>query len=412
LAAKRLDARYHASGSARTQAAESGGALVQRIAHEVRALAGESALRRVGDALSEALVGTRAGRIVWATARLAEMTGEHDVTGVLGLPFGALFEDVGEGLPAGEQGHAIECVLRRGDGAEARVSVHRVCSGEDEGLDRVWLLVDVSRLRLLESELLRASRDLHAANREIATLRERMRRELADREELLTVVSHELRTPVTVIRGYGRLLLSGKVGELNDEQRRFLGESQKSCQRLNAFIGDLLETARSLSGDTVLEVSELPVAATIEAVVSSLEPLLGEQKLDLRVAPEAARLRARFDPARVEQVLTNLIGNAIKFAPPGSCIEIAARSPSRAEGDFVEISVADAGPGVSEADRERIFEPWVRAGQGSRCGGLGLGLAIARRIVDAHGGRIGVRPREGGGSVFFFTLPAAQADRV
>ncbi len=382
--------------------------MVQRIAHEVRALPGEPALRRVGDALSEALVGTRAGRIVWATARLAEMIGEHDVTGFLGMPFEALFEDVGEGLPAGEQAHAIECVLRRGDGAEVHVSVRRLCRGEDEGLDRVWLLEDVSRLRLLESELLRASRDLHAANREIATLRERMRRELADREELLTVVSHELRTPVTVILGYGRLLLSGKVGELNDEQRRFLGESQKSCQRLNAFIGDLLETARSLSGDTVLEVSELQVAATIEAVASSLEPLLAEQKLDLRIASETTRLRARFDPARVEQVLTNLIGNAIKFAPPGSCIEIAARSSSRDEGDFVEISVADAGPGVPEADRERIFEPWVRAGQGSRSGGLGLGLAIARRIVDAHGGKIGVRPREGGGSVFFFTLPAAQ----
>ena len=235
---------------------------MQRLAHEVGGTPVESALRRVGDSLSDALVGTRAGRIVWATARLAEMTGERDVTGFLGLPLDALFDESGEGMPSVDPDHIVECLLRRGDGGEARVAVRCLGDGEDDGPDRVWLLEDVSRLRLLETELLRASRDLHAANREIASLRERMRRELADREELLTVVSHELRTPVTVILGYGRLLLSGKVGELNDEQRRFLGETQKSCQRLNAFIGNLLETARSLTGDTVLEVSEIPVSAT------------------------------------------------------------------------------------------------------------------------------------------------------
>jgi signal transduction histidine kinase len=384
---------------------------MQRFSHGVRGLSGDPALRRVGDALSDALIGTRAGRIVWATARLAEMAGEHDVTGYLGLPLDALFDDAGEGLPCAEHAHAVECVLRRHDAADARVAVRCLCAGEDDGPDRVWLVEDVSRLRLLESELLRASRDLHAANREIASLRERTRRELAEREELLTVVSHELRTPVTVILGYGRLLLSGKVGELNDDQKRFLSETLKSCQRLNAFIGGLMETARSLTGETVLEVSELPVLATIESVTSFLKPLLEERRLELRVASEGGHLRARFDPSRIEQVLTNLIGNAIKFAPAGSCIEVCARATSQAARAFVEVEVADAGPGVPEADRQRIFEPYVRTGEASQTGGLGLGLAIARRIVDAHGGTIGVRHRKGGGSCFFFTLPAAVSVR-
>jgi signal transduction histidine kinase len=212
---------------------------------------------------------------------------------------------------------------------------------------------------------------------------------------------------VTVILGYSRLLLSEKVGALNDEQRRFLTETQKSCQRLNGFIANLLEAARNLSGDTVLEVSELPIGATVQSVVSFLKPLLEERKIEIRLSPDGLHAQARFDPAQIEQVLTNLIGNAIKLAPSDTCIDVSAR-PVASDGlPFVEIEVADRGPGVAEEDRRRIFEPWVRAGEGRHAGGLGLGLAIARRLVEAHGGRIGVRPHEGGGSCFFFTLPAA-----
>lgn len=379
---------------------------MERFAHEVRAQPEDSALRQVGDALSDALVGTRAGRIVWATRRLAELAGEVDVAPLLGLPFEALFDDAGEGLPDADRAQGVECVLRRSDGSEARVVVRCLSDAPGDSPDRVWRLEDVSRLRLLEAELLRASRELHAANREIAALRDQIRRERADREDLLTVVSHELRTPVTVILGYGRLLLSGRVGELTDEQRRFLTESQRSCQRLDAFIGDLFETARSLTGVTVLEVSELPIGPTLSAVARALAPLLDEKRLSIRVSPDASQPWARFDPARIEQVLTNLIGNAIKFAPEGSQIDVGARA---GESGFVEITVADSGPGVAEADRPRIFEPWVRGAEGSRAGGLGLGLAIARRLVEAHGGTIGVRPRSGGGSVFFFSLPASAA---
>ena len=103
---------------------------------------------------------------------------------------------------------------------------------------------DVTDLHTLESEVLRSGRQLHDANREVVALRERLRVETAEREELLTVVSHELRTPITVIAGFNRLLLAGSVGPLTDEQTHFLEESQKSCQRLNDFVANLLEAAR------------------------------------------------------------------------------------------------------------------------------------------------------------------------
>jgi len=273
----------------------------------------------------------------------------------------------------------------------------------------VWIVEDRSHVYGLEEELLRSGRDLAARNRELERLRERTRRESQEREELLTVVAHELRTPTTVIQGYNKLLLSERVGSLTDEQRRFLEESTRSCQRLGAFIGNLLEAARLVEADAPLEVSESGLDALVETVVRHLEPLLGERDLavDVRIDPAAAR--ARFDPVRIEQVLTNLLSNAIKYAPASSRIEVTTRRVG-AEGagrSFVETAVADQGPGIDPADRERIFLPYVRTEASRGAGGLGLGLALCRRLVEAHGGAIRVEPRPGGGSRFAFTLPAA-----
>jgi len=277
------------------------------------------------------------------------------------------------------------------------------------------VIEDATHVRMLESELLGLSRKLHAGNREIASLRERLRRERAEREEMLTVVSHELRTPVTIISGYNRLLLSEEVGPLTEEQRRFVEESMKGCRRLNAFIDHLLEASRERAGDEVLEISQGSLGELVEGVTGLLQPLLEEQDLrvDLDLTSDADR--ARFDRVRVEQVLTNLVGNAIKYAPPGGSIEIATRrlpppdSGERPARAFVEVSVSDSGPGVREEDRRRIFDAYVQAGDQSRAGGLGLGLAVCKRLVEAHGGSIAVTDRPGGGARFAFTLPAADA---
>jgi signal transduction histidine kinase len=285
-------------------------------------------------------------------------------------------------------------------------------SGPDPGL---WVIEDATHVRLLERELLRMSQDLHRANREAASLREQLRAERAEREELLTVVSHELRTPVTVIGGYNRLLLAEEVGPLTEEQRGFLQESAKSCQRLNAFIGNLLEASRASRGDEVLEVCNASLARSIDDVVKLLRPLLDQRQLRLKVAVAPGADRARFDRLRLEQILTNLLGNAIKFSEPGGAIEIATRECPAPEGAaaaglrFVEVTVSDDGPGVAPEDRERIFDPYVQAGDESRAGGLGLGLAICKRLVEAHGGTIGVGERPGGGSCFSFTLPGSDS---
>ena len=367
-------------------------------------------LRRLLDATGDGFVLLRGGTVVWANAALARMTGAGAAQDLVGLALEDLLADAGHGVPVTGSEGPLRCRLLR-SGLDAHAVVVESVSGSGSGsADELALRVrDITELHTLESEVLRTGRALHEANRALASLRERARSESAEREELLTVVSHELRTPCTVIQGYNRLLLSGRFGELSDKQRYFLEESQKSCQRLNAFIGNLLETARQGLAVGPLEVAEAPLAPLVESVARQLGPLIEEHRLriELTLSPETPR--ARFDPPRVEQVLTNLIGNALKFAPADSTIEVTLRAVERGGRRFAEIAVLDAGPGVDARDDERIFEPYVQAGDTRRAGGLGLGLAICRRIVEAHGGHIGVEPRTGGGSRFAFTLPTVDA---
>ena len=157
---------------------------------------------------------------------------------------------------------------------------------------------------------------LEAAEREIAELREQLSLEMAERGGLLSVVSHELGTPITVIKGYNNLLLSGDAGPLNERQRTFLAESNRSCERLNRFVADLLSACRP---GTALS---LDPCASLESLVAGLasffRPLLDERKLELEIdlAPDA--LWGRFDAARIEQVLTNLVSNAIRYSKPNA----------------------------------------------------------------------------------------------
>jgi two-component system, OmpR family, sensor histidine kinase KdpD len=257
------------------------------------------------------------------------------------------------------------------------------------------------RVQQLEQELLDASRELARVHRELEAARDALRRDCADREQLLDVVRHELSTPLTVIGGYHRLLLGPDVGPLNDAQRKFLEESHRSCRRIEAFLANMLDASRAHANGEVLELGRAALAPVIEGVAHMFEPMLAERGLTLRVAAAAGEVRC--DPRRIEQVLVNLVGNAVKYARAGGAIEIATRTLGPRGG--VEVSVSDDGPGIPAPDRERVFEPYVRLGDRRAASGIGLGLAICRRLVEAHGGRIHVEERPGGGCRFVFTLP-------
>lgn len=359
----------------------------------------------LAQALPQGVVCVCDGTVAWANPAFTALAGRG--ADLSGWKLADLLEDAGRGLPQPGGAAAIGCRLVRPEGDARDVTFHRIAHEDADA--ETWLVEDVTRVRRVEGELLRAGRELAQAHRECEALREQLRGERGEREELLSVVSHELRTPVTVIGGYNRLLLAGEAGPLNAEQRRFLEESRKGCERLDRFIANLLDASRVEKGAHVLELSHGPVEPVIEGVAGMFRTMLEERGIALQLRALGGPHRARFDRLRLEQILTNLIGNAVKFGRPGGRIEVSVGRPAEAE-EAVEIAVSDDGPGVAPADRERIFEPYVQVGDEMRPGGLGLGLAICRRLVEAHGGRIGVSEACGGGSRFTFTLPVGACE--
>ncbi|MBK7948594.1 MAG: HAMP domain-containing histidine kinase [Deltaproteobacteria bacterium] len=234
------------------------------------------------------------------------------------------------------------------------------------------------------------------------------------RTELVHLVAHELRTPITVISGFSRLLLSGEgAAKLSDQQRHFVDESLKACRRLDRFVGDLMEAGSEASTPLTIELVEAELHETIDAQLESLAPLLAERAMtiELRLAPSLPRFV--FDPRRIEQVITNLMTNAIRYGRPKGIVRIETEVVQDAEGrSWAQVAVEDDGAGIPENDRERLFAPYVRGEGRTRSGGLGIGLAICRRIVASHGGAIHVEAGELGGARFVFTLPTSRPGPV
>jgi two-component system phosphate regulon sensor histidine kinase PhoR len=222
------------------------------------------------------------------------------------------------------------------------------------------------------------------------------------RRDFVANVSHELRTPLTAIRGYVEALSDTS---LPDDGRKFLEIIGRHSLRMERLVLDLLRLARLDAGQETLEQADCTITGLIGAVEHDMEPTLTarRQRLQIDVAADAATVRG--DPAKLHDVLRNLVENAINYSPEGGTIEIAAR---RAGTDVV-LTVADRGPGIPAGDLPRIFERFYRVDR-SRTrdpGGTGLGLSIVRHILELHGGRVQAANRPDGGAIFTVTLTGA-----
>lgn len=221
---------------------------------------------------------------------------------------------------------------------------------------------------------------------------------------LLSLVSHDLRTPLAVIKGLVTSLLDQSVAWTEAVRRDMLTTINEETDRLNRIVGELLEMSRIEAGAIPQARAWHDLDELIVTVVEELRPRLHTHPLLLDVPSDLPWVRLSY--AQIEQVLRNLLENAAHYTPEAGPIEVWAR----AEGDGVRVEVRDRGPGVPAELRERIFEKFVRAAPAERhAEGSGLGLAICKGLVEAHGGRIWVEERPGGGSAFCFTLPAEPA---
>jgi signal transduction histidine kinase len=241
---------------------------------------------------------------------------------------------------------------------------------------------------------------------------ERLRRRDAElaartREEVLGIVAHDLRNPINLIGNAAQLLAEPGLHE--DERAKMRGIADRAMKQINRLIGDLLDAVRLESGKLSLEVESVDTGELARQAEESFREAAARKQIRLELDLPPDELRADADGERILQVLGNLVANAVKFTPAGGRIAVIVER----DGDDVVFRVADTGVGVSPDHAQHLFDRFWQARSGDRRG-VGLGLAITRGIVEAHGGRIWVESAVGRGSTFSFTLPVAvrQAERA
>lgn len=224
--------------------------------------------------------------------------------------------------------------------------------------------------------------------------------------EFLNSASHELRTPLASIVGYAEFLEDEIGGPLTQEQQDFIAQIQAGAQRLRHIVDDMLDFARLEAGTFSLQMADVALGPVIQDATRMLLPQAREARLMLEADPLEPEVVLRIDAQRIEQVLLNLMGNAVKFTPAGGRITVGARRLD----DSVRVEVRDTGIGIDPEHQAALFQKFYQVDSSStrERGGAGLGLAIAKALVEAHGGRIGVESEKGKGSLFWFTLPLSR----
>jgi two-component system, OmpR family, sensor histidine kinase KdpD len=217
------------------------------------------------------------------------------------------------------------------------------------------------------------------------------------KDALLASVSHDLRTPLTTIKARAH-----DMRVHGDEQAEVI---EQEADRLNRIVVDLLDLSRLKAGVLPTELDLNAVDELIELVVQRVQGVLGKRTLAVQLSPDGDLLFGRFDLAHSVRILVNLVENAHKYAPPDTAIELSARR----NGDWIDVTVADRGPGLRSAERERAFEPFNRSPDlPPDVGSAGLGLAIARRLAEAQSASLRYEQRAGGGSLFTYSFPAIE----
>ncbi|MGE5840652.1 MAG: ATP-binding protein [Deltaproteobacteria bacterium] len=225
--------------------------------------------------------------------------------------------------------------------------------------------------------------------------------------DFISHVSHELRTPLTSIKAASSILLEGTFDSSPERQKELLGIIHDECDRLIDAVTRILDISRMEAGMMVYRFSESELPPIVQKIVLKLAPLAQRKNIDLELMPLPELPLVRMDGDTIMQAVENLLGNALKFTPPGGKVTVSL-SPRKDGGDYVQVCIADTGPGIPKEHLARIFERFKRIEKGRETTmGTGLGLSIVKHIIADHGGKIWVRSAPGKGSTFSFALPVA-----
>jgi two-component system, OmpR family, sensor histidine kinase KdpD len=293
---------------------------------------------------------------------------------------------------AGRPRNVAHAPIRRGSDVLGHVQVHWTSSAG----------IGARQARLLDTAAGQVAVAVERERlRERATAAELLRRTSELKSELLNAVSHDLRTPLSSIIGAAGSMLQPDVEWRPDERREFLQTIEQEAQRLNRIVGNLLDLSRIRGGTLAPALDWHDPALVVRESLHRMAPITRQHRMAVSVPDDLPPVY--IDPVEIDQVIANLVENAVKYTAPGTEIAVTA-TVDEAQ---LRVSVTDQGPGVPAEAMPRLFEPFFRAPTTAAVRGSGLGLAVARGLVDAHGGRIWAETADGGGARFTFAIPSA-----
>jgi signal transduction histidine kinase len=267
---------------------------------------------------------------------------------------------------------------------------------------QIALLQTFADQAVIAIENVRLFKELEAANRELAAASRH-------KSEFLANMSHELRTPLNAILGFSEVLAERMFGDLNEKQEEYLKDIHASGNHLLSLINDILDLSKIEAGRMELELSEFDLPTAIDNALTLVRERASRRSITLRMTVDERVGQVQGDARKIRQVLLNLLSNAIKFTPEGGRIGVEARSVD----GFVEVSVSDTGVGIAPEDQEAVFEEFRQVGTADKkVEGTGLGLALSRKFIELHRGRIWLESQVGVGSTFTFSIPVLRAGQV
>jgi signal transduction histidine kinase len=250
--------------------------------------------------------------------------------------------------------------------------------------------------------------NVNRMNDELSRLYREVEATSQHKSDFLANMSHELRTPLNAIIGFSQVLREGMVGDVNTKQAEYLDDILSSGNHLLSLINDVLDLSKVEAGQVELQVAPFSLLDALERGVSMVREQATTEGVQVTLHKNGGLGVVSGDERRIRQVIFNLLSNAVKFTPEGGLVEIAA---TRVDGEM-RVSVADSGPGIAAEDLDRIFEEFQQTEAGAQQReGTGLGLALSKRFVEMHGGRIWCESEIGKGSTFEFTLPLRPVER-